>query len=121
MNGKISFAHDLKLTSKLTVPKSKILDYYISIHDIDRGGYCRRGRCNRCGKCCKTKSKNLYKYGRNILITLKGHTCPHLMQTKKGYACSIYCRRPTFCRVYPAHPDDQMKGCSYIFTLRKPS
>lgn len=94
--------------------------------------YILKGKCKRCGKCCRNilfsnekgfvkseedflKMQKKYRYYRNFSISGKIESdkdfengaltfkCKHITDKNR---CNIYFFRPYFCRIYPAVDKD---------------
>lgn len=103
--------------------------------------YTRTGGCNQCGRCCEDiylihndrtidsaelfeelKPHNPeYEYFEPVRETSEGiqFKCKHLGPDKR---CTIYAKRPDFCRNYPSEKSillggNLAEGCGYSFEL----
>jgi len=60
----------------------------------------RKGKCNRCGKCCDYGGK---------------WPCEYLRFDGDIAICNIYENRPKVCRLYPQRLEDVFEGCGFYF------
>jgi hypothetical protein len=64
---------------------------------IGKTKYKLKGRCKRCGRCCKEDSK----------------PCKYLIKDGRKHACGLGWRLPFGCRLYPLPNEEILKNCGY--------
>lgn len=89
--------------------------------------FVRHGDCNRCGLCCRLIS--LVGLNRTVALNrMLGKNCFATqcgwLETKKDgtTVCRNYANRPTFCKNFPAEPEDissLREKCGYWFEDEK--
>lgn len=93
--------------------------------------YKRVGYCQRCGRCCEGKplfdslhtDPNIDQNFRNVLkeasrifeADLKKMNCPHKIMRHGIAVCTIYNKRPDFCKRHPEIKGDLIEGCDFKF------
>lgn len=73
----------------------------------------RKGKCNRCGKCCK-ESYLIKYYG--FKTEVEQTKCSHFATIDGVSACLVHDKKPDFCRTFPAAPEDLVSlNCGFYF------
>jgi len=95
----------------------------------NQSGWVRRGKCRRCGICCKGDKLSPGPFADDKyvqeFIRIIGTDCPNLVyNSKKQAVCGIYRNRYTECQVFPSKPEDLdlvNAPCGFYFVKKSPA
>ena len=93
----------------------------------NKDGWVRRGKCRRCGICCKGDKLTPGPFADDEyvqkFIEIIGTDCPHLVFNSENKAeCDIYLNRYPECWVFPNKPEDLdlVNGPCGFYFFKKP-